>query len=76
MPAPLPPELLTPHPSRLDPRRADYAQILARHADAVARGREGYLDPATGYLVFTAQFLWQRGYCCDQGCRHCPWLQR
>jgi hypothetical protein len=26
-----------------------------------------------GLLVFTAAFLLQRGYCCDSGCRHCPY---
>lgn len=26
-----------------------------------------------GYKVFTAQFLLKRGYCCESGCRHCPY---
>ncbi len=25
------------------------------------------------YMVFTAKFLRERGYCCESGCRHCPW---
>jgi len=25
------------------------------------------------YLVFTAKFLRERGYCCESGCRHCPY---
>lgn len=25
------------------------------------------------YLVFTAKFLRDRGYCCENGCRHCPY---
>lgn len=25
------------------------------------------------YLVFTEKFLRDRGYCCESGCRHCPW---
>lgn len=24
-------------------------------------------------MVFTADFLRQRGYCCESGCRHCPY---
>ena len=24
-------------------------------------------------LVFTARFLLRRGYCCENGCRHCPY---
>ena len=25
------------------------------------------------YLVFTEKFLRERGYCCESGCRHCPY---
>lgn len=31
-----------------------------------------YVD-ATGLLVFTEKYLLDRGYCCDNGCRHCPY---
>ena len=24
-------------------------------------------------LVFTAHYLLKRGYCCNTGCRHCPY---
>ena len=63
-----------PHPTRLaadDPRRGE---ILAVHADAMARGRTHYDDPATGFLVFTAAFLAARTKCCNSFCRHCPYL--
>lgn len=49
------------------------AAIVAAHAAAVAAGEAGYLDPATGLFVLTAAYLADRGYCCDQGCRHCPY---
>ncbi|MBP1652551.1 MAG: hypothetical protein H6Q26_2708 [Bacteroidetes bacterium] len=26
-----------------------------------------------GYVVLTAAFLLKRGYCCGNGCRHCPY---
>jgi hypothetical protein len=26
-----------------------------------------------GFMVFTATYLRQRGYCCESGCRHCPY---
>jgi hypothetical protein len=26
-----------------------------------------------GFMVFTTQFLLKRGYCCRNGCRHCPY---
>jgi hypothetical protein len=28
------------------------------------------------YMVFTESFLRRRGYCCESGCRHCPWGYR
>ena len=42
------------------------------HQAAVERGEPMYLDPATGYAVFTAAELERRGTCCGAGCRHCP----
>jgi hypothetical protein len=72
----LPPELLRPHPDRLEPSHPLYAEILAVHAAAVAAAADHYRDPATGYEVMTALALWERGYCCDLGCRHCPYLER
>lgn len=26
-----------------------------------------------GFMVFTETFLRERGYCCESGCRHCPY---
>jgi len=26
-----------------------------------------------GYMVLTAKYLLDRGYCCGNGCRHCPY---
>ncbi|MEO0337087.1 MAG: DUF5522 domain-containing protein [Pseudomonadota bacterium] len=26
-----------------------------------------------GYMVLTAKFLKKRGYCCESGCRECPY---
>ena len=40
--------------------------------DAVARGAERYMDPATGYMVFTEAVHRRRGTCCGGACRHCP----
>jgi len=31
-----------------------------------------YLSPE-GYKVFTEQYHLRRGYCCESGCRHCPY---
>lgn len=32
---------------------------------------DAYMDGP--YLVFTAQYHLRRGYCCNSGCRHCPY---
>lgn len=37
----------------------------------LVQGRDYYLE--NGRWVFTAYFLRQRGYCCQSGCRHCPY---
>ncbi|MBK6730586.1 MAG: hypothetical protein IPG60_06320 [Bacteroidetes bacterium] len=31
-----------------------------------------YID-ISGLLVFTEKYLLDRGYCCNNGCRHCPY---
>jgi hypothetical protein len=31
-----------------------------------------YLSPE-GYKVFTEQYHLKRGYCCKNGCKHCPY---
>lgn len=31
-----------------------------------------YLSPE-GYVIFTEKYLLKRGYCCQNGCRHCPY---
>lgn len=28
-----------------------------------------------GLMVLTARYHLRRGYCCDQGCRHCPFKE-
>jgi len=54
-----------------DPSIPDEAR--AAHDEAEARGEPHYVDPASGYLVFTASSLRVRGHCCGSGCRHCPY---
>ena len=43
------------------------------HEEAVRRGEPSYVDPDTGYHVFTEVGHRQRGRCCGSGCRHCPY---
>lgn len=33
-------------------------------------GVDYYIE--NGLMVFTETFLQKRGYCCESGCRHCP----
>jgi hypothetical protein len=34
---------------------------------------EDYYLSEAGYLVFTEKYLLKRGYCCKNGCKHCPY---
>jgi hypothetical protein len=70
-------------------KRAGFARLWAvKKSDAPPRGasdgqterssklplleeRDYYLEG--GLMVFTAHYLMQRGYCCENGCRHCPY---
>jgi Family of unknown function (DUF5522) len=36
-------------------------------------GIDFYIDAATGYTVLTAKYHLDKGYCCGNGCRHCPY---
>ncbi|MDO8494287.1 MAG: DUF5522 domain-containing protein [Deltaproteobacteria bacterium] len=38
----------------------------------LVEGVDYHIDDS-GLLVFTEAYLLKRGYCCDQGCRHCPY---
>lgn len=29
-----------------------------------------------GFMVFTESYLLKRGYCCDSGCKHCPYKKK
>lgn len=74
MTAPRPAARREPHPSRLSISRPDRDEVLAAHDAALAAGAPTYLDPSTGYTVLTAATLLDRGECCEQGCRHCPYI--
>ena len=34
-------------------------------------GEDYYLE--NGLMVLTARYHLRRGYCCEHGCRHCPY---
>lgn len=47
--------------------------IRRAHDAATKIGEPGYRDPRTGLFVLTADYLARRGFCCGNGCRHCPY---
>ena len=34
---------------------------------------EDFYYSEEGYIVFTEKYLLKRGYCCQNGCKHCPY---
>ena len=48
-------------------------RVVKAHDAAVAAGQAGYSDPDTGLFVLTATYLRDRGTCCGNRCRHCPY---
>lgn len=34
---------------------------------------EDFYYSEEGYIVFTEKYLLKRGYCCKNGCKHCPY---
>ncbi|HSS20214.1 MAG TPA: DUF5522 domain-containing protein [Pyrinomonadaceae bacterium] len=54
-------------PNTLDDQERDPAEPEGE----LEEGVDYYVED--GLLVFTATFLLKRGYCCDSGCRHCPY---
>jgi hypothetical protein len=63
----------------LDARTADDQKVFKMqciedlHKSACLSGTSTYIDPATGYSVFTKDFHLKRGKCCGNSCRHCPY---
>nr|XP_019831550.1 PREDICTED: uncharacterized protein C1orf53 homolog [Bos indicus] len=68
------PEEATKRPASQELTAAE-RRIAELHAAACAAGQLNYVDPATGYVVFTQLAHLQRGQCCGSACRHCPYGQ-
>jgi hypothetical protein len=43
----------------------------AKAPSSPIEGEDYYLEGSL--MVFTERFLLRRGYCCESGCRHCPY---
>lgn len=50
---------------------SDATDASSRREPELQEGLDYYIE--NGLFVFTAEFLLKRGYCCDSGCRHCPY---
>jgi iron complex transport system substrate-binding protein len=64
------------HPELFDSATNDLANFcqpvdVSLLKGQLAEGRDYYLE--SGRMVFTANYLERRGYCCGSGCRHCPY---
>ena len=55
------------------PMVPDAEDFHTLHEQACQRMEESYIDPSTGYSVFTEVAHRKRGKCCGSGCRHCPY---
>ena len=60
--------------SRLPLGTSNRQVILEMHRASLTASEDGYVDPSTGYWVFNAKYLVDRGFCCQNGCRHCPYV--
>jgi hypothetical protein len=46
-------------------------QETSATAKEMIAGKHYYFE--NGFMVFTEAWHTQRGYCCGNGCRHCPY---
>ena len=49
-----------------------FDQMFPDSYDDFVEGIDFYLDK-DGYRVMTESYLVRRGYCCSNGCKHCPY---
>ena len=49
----------------------DDTDTSTRQEPPLQEGLDYYIE--NGLFVFTGEFLLKRGYCCESGCRHCPY---
>jgi len=57
----------------MKPRKPRRAPAALSRSTAEEGLQEGDFYWERGKMVFTASFLLRRGFCCQSGCRHCPY---
>jgi hypothetical protein len=65
--------LTVPSEKRMPLTTPKREERLAAHEAAMSAGLDGYNDPVNNMFVMTAKSLADKGFCCDSGCRHCPY---
>ena len=50
----------------------DFSYDDMSFSDDLVEGRDYYMSK-DGYRVMTEEYLTRRGYCCANGCKHCPY---
>lgn len=38
--------------------------------------KDDYYLNKEGYIIFTEKYHLKRGYCCKNGCKHCPYKEK
>jgi hypothetical protein len=46
--------------------------VAEKNKKILVAGIDYYINEQ-GYWVFTQKYLLERGYCCKNGCKHCPY---
>jgi len=62
--------------ARIELSQRDVAQTLSTKGNEMSQpslieGEDYYCEESA--IVFTARYHLRRGYCCESGCRHCPY---
>lgn len=57
-------------PDRSKPKPTNEDDEGSRQIE-LQEGLDYYIE--NGLFVFTPEFLLKRGFCCESGCRHCPY---
>lgn len=40
------------------------------------KGKDFIIDERSGLIVFTAHYLLERGFCCGNKCKNCPYVEK
>ncbi|MFY7972536.1 MAG: DUF5522 domain-containing protein [Flavobacteriales bacterium] len=46
---------------------------ITSNQSAQTSGEQDYYYSPEGFIVFTEKYHLKRGYCCQSGCKHCPY---